>query len=203
MYAVAARMGVIVVDSNLMLLASNPDAVQILTFPKSPNGIPDVDKYLVTRVRERLLDHRSENQSGFVPDFKSARRRYLCHALPINVYVDLYTPRGAPLVVLLQRTSNGSRTMDEIAKRFGFTGREQETVKLLSQGLTNKEIAHYMNISPNTVKAFIRLVMVKMDVSTRSGIMGRIVNSQRVVDSQRRENHLASYAGSGGFALLT
>jgi len=32
-----------------------------------------------------------------------------------------------------------------------------------------------MGISPNTVKAFIRLVMVKMKVSTRSGIIGKIV----------------------------
>jgi hypothetical protein len=32
-----------------------------------------------------------------------------------------------------------------------------------------------MSISPNTVKAFIRLVMVKMNVSTRSGIIGKIV----------------------------
>jgi DNA-binding CsgD family transcriptional regulator len=34
-----------------------------------------------------------------------------------------------------------------------------------------------MGISPNTVKAFLRLVMVKMGVSTRSGIVGRFVAS--------------------------
>jgi DNA-binding CsgD family transcriptional regulator len=31
-----------------------------------------------------------------------------------------------------------------------------------------------MNISPNTVKAFFRLVMTKMSVSTRSGIVGKV-----------------------------
>jgi DNA-binding CsgD family transcriptional regulator len=35
-----------------------------------------------------------------------------------------------------------------------------------------------MKISPNTVKAFIRLVMVKMSVSTRSGIIGKIVGQK-------------------------
>ena len=45
---------------------------------------------------------------------------------------------------------------------------------MLLQGLTSKEIAVRMGISPNTVKAFLRLVMVKMGVSTRSGIVGRI-----------------------------
>jgi DNA-binding CsgD family transcriptional regulator len=42
----------------------------------------------------------------------------------------------------------------------------------LIQGLTNKEIAGRMNISPNTVRAFIRMVMGKLGVSTRSGIVG-------------------------------
>jgi DNA-binding CsgD family transcriptional regulator len=57
---------------------------------------------------------------------------------------------------------------------FGFTPRENQTVELLLQGLTSKEIATRLEISPNTVKAFVRLVMVKMGVTTRSGIVGKI-----------------------------
>jgi DNA-binding CsgD family transcriptional regulator len=62
-----------------------------------------------------------------------------------------------------------------VSSQFGLTRREQETIQLLLQGLTSKEIAERMGISPNTVKAFLRLVMVKMGVSTRSGIVGKIV----------------------------
>jgi DNA-binding CsgD family transcriptional regulator len=64
-----------------------------------------------------------------------------------------------------------------MSEQFALTERERETVELLLQGLTSKEIAIRMNISPNTVKAFLRLVMVKMGVSTRSGIVGRVVGS--------------------------
>ena len=64
-----------------------------------------------------------------------------------------------------------------------LTDREQETVQSILQGLTNKEIAQQMEISPNTVKAFIRLVMVKMKVSTRSGIAGKIVSVQAGIPS--------------------
>jgi DNA-binding CsgD family transcriptional regulator len=63
----------------------------------------------------------------------------------------------------------------EISERYGLTARERETVQFLREGFTSKEIAQRMEISPNTVKAFIRLVMVKMGVSTRSGIVGKIV----------------------------
>jgi len=55
-------------------------------------------------------------------------------------------------------------------------------VEFLLQGLTSKEIANRMGISPNTVKAFLRLVMVKMKVSTRSGIAGKIAGSSRAND---------------------
>ncbi len=54
--------------------------------------------------------------------------------------------------------------MEEISKRFGLTPREQETAHLLGEGLTSKEIATRMNISPNTVNSFVRLMMVKMNV---------------------------------------
>jgi DNA-binding CsgD family transcriptional regulator len=65
--------------------------------------------------------------------------------------------------------------LSQMSEQFALTEREKETVELLLQGLTSKEIAIRMNISPNTVKAFLRLVMVKMGVSTRSGIVGRVV----------------------------
>jgi DNA-binding CsgD family transcriptional regulator len=53
-------------------------------------------------------------------------------------------------------------------------------VELLFQGLTNKEVAQRMRISPHTVKALVRLVMAKMGVSTRSGILGKIVRPQSI-----------------------
>ena len=77
-------------------------------------------------------------------------------------------------VLLLERYSSGSAALEQVAKQFDLTDRERETVELLLQGLTSKEIAIRMGISPNTVKAFLRLVMVKMGVSTRSGIVGRV-----------------------------
>jgi DNA-binding CsgD family transcriptional regulator len=60
---------------------------------------------------------------------------------------------------------------------FDFTPREKETVELLMQGLTSKEIAERLKISPNTVKAFVRLVMVKMGVTTRSAVVGKLFGS--------------------------
>jgi DNA-binding CsgD family transcriptional regulator len=56
-----------------------------------------------------------------------------------------------------------------------LTPRERETVNLLAGGLTNKEISARMGVSVNTVKAFIRSVMLKLGVTTRPGIVGRLL----------------------------
>jgi DNA-binding CsgD family transcriptional regulator len=82
------------------------------------------------------------------------------------------------LIVMLERTGNEVVMIAEISERYGLTARERETVEFLLEGFTSKEIAERMKISPNTVKAFIRLVMVKMGVSTRSGIIGKLAGSR-------------------------
>jgi DNA-binding CsgD family transcriptional regulator len=50
----------------------------------------------------------------------------------------------------------------------------------LLRGLTSKEIAQEMSISPNTVKAFLHSVMTKMGVSTRAGLIGRVAGTTPV-----------------------
>ena len=110
--------------------------------------------------------------------FRSAKRTYLCRSFPLDVKAHNGNGSGTAaglLVVMLERRSNNTAKITEISDRFGLTTRERETVEYLLEGLTSKEIAQRMKISPNTVKAFLRLVMVKMSVSTRSGIIGRIV----------------------------
>ena len=60
-----------------------------------------------------------------------------------------------------------------------LTPREREAMALLLHGLTSKQIAERMHVSPNTVKAFLRLIMLKMEVSSRSAIVAKIMMTDR------------------------
>ena len=180
MGTVPARPGLIVVDESLSVVGSNAEALRILTFPDPPEKIQRLDAWLLNRVRSIFVERQPPYR--VVEEFRSAKRTYVCRSFPLGVleYQNGHPrPAGAPtagmLVVMLDRVSNETLRIAELSGQFGLTGREQETVKLLLEGLTSKEIAERMKISPNTVKAFIRLVMVKMNVSTRSGIIGKIV----------------------------
>jgi len=63
-----------------------------------------------------------------------------------------------------------------ICDKYHLTQREGETVRFLIEGLTNKEIAARMGISPDTVKVFLQLAMKKMEVSSRSEIMSKFIH---------------------------
>jgi len=178
------RPGLVVVDRSLNLVASNLEATQILTFPTPPEKIPNLDSWLTKRIRGGLVDRGSSALLRFVEQFKSARRTYHCRSFPLNLNGNARVPDHPALVLLLERSATGGVKLTEICTRFGLTPREQETVKLLFEGLTSKEIAERMSISPNTVKAFLRLIMVKMGVSTRSGIIGKIAGSKQISAQQ-------------------
>jgi len=172
------RPGLIVVDnSSLGIVAYNGEALQILTYPDRPEKIRHLDTWLANKIRTDLAERQSP--PGFVEEYRSARRMYLCRSFPLDLK-SAHNGNGSAssnglLIVMLERRSNEAVKISEISERFGLTARERETVQYLLEGFTSKEIAQRMKISPNTVKAFLRLVMVKMNVSTRSGIIGRIV----------------------------
>lgn len=165
--------GFILLDSRLRPVAYNSEAVQILSFPTKPESIKQLAQFLGDKIRSTLVNGGSADMPEFVRECKAGRRTYSCRAFRIdcNSVGDIPTPIS--FAILLERHVSSAAALANLSRRFDLTARECETVALLLEGLTSKEIANRMRISPNTVKAFLRLVMVKMDVSTRSGIVGK------------------------------
>jgi DNA-binding CsgD family transcriptional regulator len=79
------------------------------------------------------------------------------------------------LAVYLKREISVMDAVHQVGVDYHLTDREQEALIGVSMGLTSKELAERMNISPNTVKAFLRLVMIKMGAATRAGIVGKLL----------------------------
>jgi DNA-binding CsgD family transcriptional regulator len=166
--------GFLLVDNSLGPIASNQEAVRILTYPNLPDKIKKLDMFLADKIRTSLVSRNPPSSLDFVREFKSGKRKYSCRSFQIDT-----NSKSMPLLtaLLLERSSSGIMAVAQIGQEFELTVREKETVELLVQGLTSKEIATRMKISPNTVKAFLRIVMVKMGVSTRSGILGKVIGT--------------------------
>ena len=165
--------GFILADSSYAPLWFNREALEIFTYPGLPDDAATQKLLLTARIAELISTvqtGRADN-AGFVTRFSSGRRQYICRIFPLGS-----PENGSPLnylALLLERENSRITTQFRLSHEFRFTQREHEATLLLLQGLSSKEIASRMRISPNTVKAFLRTIMAKMGVSSRAGILAK------------------------------
>lgn len=177
--------GVVLLDSALNLIASNQDAFRILAFPTPVQQIARVETFLRDKIHSSLLLPRRPGAAPvFVSEFRSGERRYSCGAFFLERKAG---ESNSGVLLLLEREAQPFVDMKRAAAQFDLTPREQETVEHLLRGLTTKEIAGRMNISPSTVNAFLRLVMVKVGVSNRSAVVHRILRPHSAPQSHQKK----------------
>jgi DNA-binding CsgD family transcriptional regulator len=168
--------GLLLLDSGDRPVYANPEAIRILVYPREPDKVQSLASRLADLTRSIVVDDRVPTRLPCARELISGKRHYLCRIF------DLATgskgSRMPAAVVLIERAHQVPFLVSSIAEHFKLTPREKETVGLLLGGLTSKEIAQRMQISPNTVKAFLRLVMIKMGVSNRPAILGKIFQAQ-------------------------
>ena len=169
-------LGLLVADARLKLLSANNEAVEILTYPGAKDGRPQNLAEAFDEKIGRSLARDRDLLSGPPRTIliNSGRRTYFCRAFLLDGNRE--ASGRAPVVMVLERRVPQSLALSQVSEQFHLTPREQQAVDLLLQGLCNKEMAERMGISANTVKALLRLVMVKMRVSNRSAVMATILN---------------------------
>lgn len=166
-------LGFLVADSNLRPLAANEEAVGILTYPGKDGRPQNLAEGFNQKIGRHLVRSEDLNLGGVAIPVKSGRRTYFCRAFRLHGNGKGKT--DATVVMALERGLPASLALSQVSERFRLTPREQETVSLLLQGLANKEMADRMAISVNTVKALLRLVMVKMAASSRADVVAKIL----------------------------
>lgn len=172
--------GFLLVDCSLSPISFNGEAIQILGYPDNIEKLTRSELHLTEEIRSRLNTGQSSDDLLFVTEFQSGKRRYFCRAFQVNTHNDT---RGrnearAGIAVLLERGPSAQVPLSEVCKRFKLTQREREVLEYLLQGMKIREIADRMNLSPNTVRAFLRLIMIKTGVSSRSGLVSKIILTQ-------------------------
>jgi DNA-binding CsgD family transcriptional regulator len=167
---VAARVGVLLLNANFRPVHYNAEAANVLSYPKKTREMPSLEAVFPLRSR---TGHSAKPTVPSTVEFTSGRRRYKCRAFLLDSNAD--DSRQQPRIVLLiERELKQSMETNDWSERFRLTHRECETVKHLLRGLTSKEIAVEMSISPNTVKTFVKLAMAKVGASNRTGLIARI-----------------------------
>ena len=168
--------GFLILDSSMRPIFVNSAAAKILAYPRDLNTKENLNVYVADTIRSRLLLEKPANGAVVVSRFKSGRRQYFCRTFRFNGKEA--GGAEASYAVILERGSARSANFLQLQERFNLTTREREVTQFLLEGLTSKEIGARLQISPNTVKMFLRLIMMKMGVSTRSAIVGRVLTME-------------------------
>jgi DNA-binding CsgD family transcriptional regulator len=74
---------------------------------------------------------------------------------------------------------SNSRNSSFVLDKWNLTPREIQIANFVSQGLTNKEICDMLKISLTTVATHIRHIFEKMQVTSRTKLIYRIINGSR------------------------
>ena len=92
----------------------------------------------------------------------------------------LKTGRGEEMLSILRRVMNGENVLeqefpaalrDRLAQK-DLTAKELDILRMIGQGLTNKEIGRKAEVAENTVKVHLRRIFQKLGVSSRAEAAG-------------------------------
>ena len=89
----------------------------------------------------------------------------------------LLSPQAAE--ALLDLIQHGEQTTE--ASRGELTERERQVLALLVEGLTNRQIAQNMHVSESTAKQYVRAILSKLQVSSRTEAVALAVQ-QKLLD---------------------
>lgn len=136
----------------------------------------------------------NENRSQIASSLRSGARGYIPSDTPLEVVakaIKLVLVGGVfvPANVLLE----SGRTQPEGVRADGkldFTARENDVVKALLKGKSNKVIAFELNMSESSVKVHIRNVMRKLQVRNRTEAVIKIAEIVRGQPDQQEDDDL-------------
>jgi DNA-binding CsgD family transcriptional regulator len=178
--------------SQLILTRSAPqlqECLVIMNLSLEPVGA-DAGAGELLRDRNALQGRRMSGALCIPKEIKDALKNTFPHGRRVHFHIGqeafvgrtfLIQPvEGAmqPMIGLhIQRDSSVASAIDLIASKHGLSPREREALNGITIGLTSKQMAEQMKISPNTVKSYLRLIMIKIGATTRTGIVSKVLES--------------------------
>jgi DNA-binding CsgD family transcriptional regulator len=168
-----ASEGVILVDSNFAPVAMDSGAQAIFHDLKKSNGASDWDPENMRQIRALFHGCKRDDCHGMLWTLAGGGREYSFRAFLVKAE----DGTSAPIIALhLRQEVSVFDVVRKIAVEYRLTDREQEALMGISKGWTSKEVAAQMNISPNTVKAFLRMIMIKTGTASRAGVVAKLLD---------------------------
>jgi DNA-binding CsgD family transcriptional regulator len=179
-----AKSGLLVFTPKLELIHMNEEASVLSTYINQTQTthvvtgiLPQEILAFCGEIIQRLTNHR---------DFKEWEHFELRRVIDGVEFPVLLRGFGLPdpgshqprVLIIMERVSLRNKfRVEPSMSRYHLTEREEEVLEELAKGFTNKEIANKLGITENTVKEHIKRLMQKMNTTTRTGLLSRMLHA--------------------------
>jgi DNA-binding CsgD family transcriptional regulator len=175
--------GMLLMDEDGKLVSWNANARRIL-FPNGHYG------RILEGIRVHLCDlKRTDAEEVLAKDPSAGPLRHTLFASNETWYaMRAFWLDGEPsdtlrlLAVLLEEVNPSRFDLRLLQERFHLSPREFQVVQVLTVGMTDKQIASEIGVSPATVRGYMKVIRAKLGVSTRTAILQRLLTAPE--DSQ-------------------
>ena len=167
---VLAAAGLVIMDLSLQPIAFDRGAAAILVDP-NPSDTNAAPVCIPKEILDAIRDCTPGELSSVKTRLRIGEREYLCRAYVLE-------PQNAAQPVLglhFERCSSAHDAVHELSAAYNLTDREEEALRGIALGLSGKQLAERMNISPNTVKSYLRLIMAKVGVTSRAEVAAKLL----------------------------
>ena len=193
----AVEAGLVLVNLSLKSVAFDRGAEAILKQRSRSEPKREPVACLPKEIQETIQGPRPLELLSRIVYFRAGGNEYACRAYLLEPQ-DSFYPH--PILALhLQKNSAGNDAVSAVSAKYHLTAREEEVLRGIATGLGTKDLARRLSISPNTVKAFLRLIMVKLGVTTRAELFAKILDSRPNGDETSGRAELAKEQPAGSF----
>ncbi len=164
-------------DAQATLLSWNSAARQILHHRNDQGQLLRKIQKAVRLLNKALLQRNSSVTFPAKPLLQMTFSSGRCPCALRVFFLDNPNGNGPPLVAVLLEQINPSRLdLPKAQRLFGLSPREIEVIHALQNGMTDKEIASALGISPETARGYLKAARAKLGVSTRTAILHKLLS---------------------------
>lgn len=163
----------------------NQEAFQILSMRDPANTEetfnPSIISSLCSKWRailqDKIIEKSKDNPDArskaiYIDILISYRRRYAVKGVVLSASEE---NNIVSYIFTLERFVPKDMHLLKIFRQYNLSHREQEIAGLLLLGEGNKQIAYALGLSTNTIKSYMKLLMKKLNVSNRAGIVAALL----------------------------
>jgi DNA-binding CsgD family transcriptional regulator len=177
---IAPEFGLVIMDSSLKPIGFDRGGATILNLANKPanhaGGKREQGACIPKEILQEIGKRKPTDLGSIKTHISLGKREYTCGAYLLEACKG---SSAKPVVALrFERVSSADEAVTDIAAGYKLTDREREVLEGVSLGLTNKQLADRLKVSPYTVKIFVHTLMIKMRVKTRGGITAKLFSRE-------------------------